>query len=71
MMAFFDSWLRAHGWNNREPWRNGFANSFVERVEGIPRMDNRTKAIIFAYDDRAIQSVVNAITGLEHRTPAW
>ena len=33
-------------------------------------MNERTEAIILAYEDRAIEAVMDAIAGLDLRTPA-
>ena len=34
-------------------------------------MNERVEAVVLAYEDAAIQAIVNSIPRLKHRTPAW
>ena len=48
--------------------RDGLTYALVERVEDIFGMNQRAKTISLAYQNTAVQAVVNAIPGFQHRT---
>ena len=49
---------------------DGLADALVEGVEGLLWVKQGVEAVVLAYEDAAIEAVVDAVAGFEHRAGA-
>ena len=50
--------------------RERFSDALIEWVEDIPWMDQRVETVELSDQDAAIESVMDSISGFQHRTIA-
>jgi len=48
---------------------DGLADALVERIKGLLWVKQGVEVVVLANEDAAIEVVVDAVAGLEHRAP--